>query len=653
MNPAAIGKTMKTIRRSLVPGAALIILATSVVYLPALQNGFVFDDLGITSNPIIPASDGLRRIWFTTEAPDYYPLTWSMWWLQWRWWGADPLGYHVVNVLWHAINAVLAWAVLRRLKIPGAWFSGLIFAIHPINVATAAWISEQKNTLSMLFYLVAILLYLRFDEERGSLSSDHGSQWYGLSLAAFLLALLSKNAVVMLPVVLLGCLWWRHGRVQWRDVLRSAPFFALSLVFGLVNIWFEHDQGTGEHMARSVGFLTRLAAAGWVPWFYLYKTLLPVHLTVIYPLWDVNPARWISYAPATVLVACFALFWWKRHTWGRPPLFGFGYFVVTLFPVLGFVDQGFYRFSLVADHWQYYSIIGVIALAVATGEPLFRRPGVPQAGRGEPTPVRGALVPLGSGLTSVAVVAVLGAASWMRVSVYRSEETLWSDNVAKNPAAWAAQYNLGLALWQAGKLDDAIRHYRQALRLKPDYDEAHNNLGLALAAAGRPDEAMAEYRETVRLRPGNAEAHVNLGAALVRLGQPEQAIDHFREAVRLKPGLAIAHFNLASALQKSGRTAEAAVQYAEGLRLDPNQAAAHNNLGILLVRQGRIEEAIHQFESACRLDPNYAEPHYNLGSVLLRMGRRTDAKGHFEQALRVKPDYADAQRALSRLQTDQ
>ncbi|MGO9526362.1 MAG: glycosyltransferase family 39 protein, partial [Verrucomicrobiia bacterium] len=392
--------------------AILLVVLTVLAYIPALRGGFVFDDVLIIDSPLIHATNGLSRIWFKAEAQDYYPLTESLWWLEWRWWGDHATGYHVVNVLLHAVNAVLVWMVLRRLKIPGAWLAALVFAIHPVNVATVAWISEQKNTLSMLFYLVAILLYLRFDEERRW-------GWYGLSLAAFVLALLSKTAVVMLPVVLLGCVWWLHRTVRVRDVLSSVPLFVLSLVMGLVNIWFEYYRSMGGHALRTVGFPFRLAAAGWVPWFYLYKALLPANLMVIYPQWEIDASRWVAYLPGIVLIGSLALFWWKRHTWGRPWFFGLGYFVVTLFPVLGFFEQSFYRFSLVADHWQYYSIIGVIALAVAAGESVCRRMG--EQGR------------YAGIVACVAVVMVLGAATWRRSGVYAGEETLWRDNVAKNP----------------------------------------------------------------------------------------------------------------------------------------------------------------------------------------------------------------------------
>jgi hypothetical protein len=255
--------------------ATLILLVTLIVYLPALRGGFIWDDESlVVHNPEIQASDGLHRLWLTTESPDYYPVTGSLWWLEWRLWGDDARGYHLVNVLLHAANAVLVWTILCRLKIPGAWLAALVFAIHPVNVATVAWISEQKNTLSMLFYAAATLLYLRFDE-------DGGWGWYGLSLGAFLLALLSKTALVTLPVVLLGLVWWLHGRIRRRDYLLSAPFFILSLVLGLVTVWFQSNRVTQGQAIQTGGFLSHLVTAGWVPWFYFYKAILPCDLSVI------------------------------------------------------------------------------------------------------------------------------------------------------------------------------------------------------------------------------------------------------------------------------------------------------------------------------------------------------------------------------------
>jgi tetratricopeptide (TPR) repeat protein len=551
---------MKDNWRSLVPEAAVIIFVTLAVYMPAFHNGFVSDDVLITKNPAIRAGDGLYRIWFTTELPDYYPLSWSVWWFQWRMFGTSATGYHVVNVVLHAINAVLVWIVLRRLNVPGAWLAGLVFAVHPVNVATAAWISEQKNTLSMLFYAVTILLYLRFEEKPRW-------QWYGLSLAAFLLALLSKTAVVMLPVVLLLLAWWQRGKIRGKDGLRTVPFFVLSLVLGLVTISFQHAHVLNKVPARADGFVAHLLAAGWVPWFYLAKALLPVNLAMTYPKSIFNPLQWDSYVPGTMLVASFALFWWKRRTWGAPLLFGLGYFLVMLFPVLGFIDQAFYRATLVADHWQYYSIVGVIALVVVAGLKVSR-----DFGR------RGREIGV---LVSVAILGMLSTLSWRRADIYRDDETLWLDNLTKNPTSWLANYNLGVAAWKAGRVEEAIGRYRQVLRLRPDYNDARNNLGVALAEIGDLDGAIVQFRESVRLFPGNAEAHNNLGLALARQGQFQQAVACYEEAVRLQPDYVVAHVNLANALVQLGRTNDAIRHYQQALRVRPDYLEARNALAQL------------------------------------------------------------------------
>jgi Tfp pilus assembly protein PilF len=487
------------------------------------------------------------------------------------------------------------WVILLRLKIPGAWLAALVFAIHPVNVATVAWISEQKNTLSMLFSAVATLLYLRFYEEGRW-------WWYGLSLTAFLLALFSKTAVVMLPLVLLGCVWWMQGRLRWKDLLCSVPFFILSLALGLLSIWSQHHRALQGHLVRSDGFPARLAAAGWVPWFYLYKALLPLHLTLMYPKWSVNASRWVSYVPGALLIACFVVFWRERRTWGRPLLFGFGYFVAMLVPVLGFIDQGFYTYSLVADHWQYYSIIGVIALVVAGGERAFRRIG-DRHHQWEMAVVVGILV-------------VLAAATWQRSCVYASEETLWQDTVARNPNAWSAYINLGTARKQAGKLEAAIGCFEQALSLNPDSAEAHNDLGDVLRQQGKMPEAIRHFDQALRIRPRYAEAYGNLGNALAQLGRDPEAINNFKQALQINLDFAEVHSNLGNALLRQGEIPEAIEHYQQALRVYPDFAEAHLNLAIALEKAGRTPEAIEQYQQALRLKPDLTEARYAVTRLL-------------------------------------
>ena len=537
---------------------------------------------------------------------------------------------------------------------------GLVFAVHPVNVATVAWISEQKNTLSMFFYAVAILLYLRFDETTRW-------RWYGLSLAAFLLALLSKTAAVMLPVALLGCVWWRHRGLRVRDILYSVPFFGLSLVLGLATVWYQRHQVLRGGTVQLGGFASRLAMAGRAPWFYLSRALLPVDLTVIYPKWEIDPSRWISYAPGMILIGCLLVLWWKRRVWGRPLLFGLGYFLVTLFPVLGFFDQAFYSSTLVADHWQYFSIVGVIALVVGAGASMCRRLG--ERGRNWGMAV------------SVVVLLALGTATWRRSLVYANEETLWRDNLAKNPNAWMAHSNLGVELEESGKLSEAEEHYeeslrinpqpethcslgnvflqegrleeaigeyQQALRIKPDYAMAYYNLGVILERTGRAQDAIVQYEQALRINPNHAETHSSLGNVLLQEGRLDEAIGEYQQALRIKPDYAPAHNNLGKALLASGKVSEAMGHFELALRLEPDSATAHSNLGGILQRLGKLPEAVAQYEQALRIKPDYADAHYNLGVALEQAGRVQEAISHYEQALRIKPDFVQARNALAR-----
>jgi Tfp pilus assembly protein PilF len=579
-----------------------LVALTFLIYMPAICGGFIWDDVALISeNRVIKADDGLSRLWFTTQADDYYPLTGSLWWLEWRLWGHSATGYHLVNVLLHAANAVLVWLILARLKVPGAWLAGCIFAFHPVNAATAAWVSEQKNTLSMLFFAVAILSYLRFYE-------GGRWRWYASSLGAFLLAELSKAAVVMLPVVLLGCVWWTRRRITWKDVLWSAPFFALSLVWGLVTLWYQYHLALGEPVSGTDGLGFRLAAAGCAPWFYLYKALLPFHLMAVYPRWQIDPSRWSSYLPGVLLVVSFLVLWWKRGTWGRPLLFGLGYFVVMLFPVLGVFKQGPYRLTVMGDHWdhwQYYSTVGVIALVVAGGEAVCRR----MAHRW----------PHGRTVAAVAALVVLAAATWRRAEVYATEETLWRDTIAKNPRETAAYLNLGQALISKGETGEAIRSYEEALRIDPHFVQVQSDLGMALVQQGRLREGIRHYEEALRINPDFAEAHNNLGTALLRLGKQTEAIQQLETAVRLKPDYPAAHNNLGAALAQADRLPEAIAQYQEALRLKPDYAEAHGNLGNALMDEGKPLEAIEQYQQALALNPNLTAVRDSL--IRLRTGQ--------------------------------
>ena len=490
-----------------------IIAITLLAYIPAMRGGFVWDDdILLVNNRLIHADDGLYRFWCTLESYDYLPVTWTNLWLEWRAWGDHPAGYHVTNILLHAAAAVLTYLLLRRLSVPGAAVAAMIFAVHPVAVASVAWISERKNTLSMVFYLLALLAYLRFDEGRVW-------RWYAASIAVFVLALLSKSAVVTAPVVLLGLAWWRRGKITRRDCLAVIPFFALSLAVAVVTIWFQNHHAIGETAIRPEGFLSRLATAGMAPWFYLYKALLPINLVMLYPRWNVNASSLLSYVPLALLVVAMATFWVYRRSWGKAPLLALGYYLVMLLPVLGFFNMSFAEHSLVADHFQYFALIAPIALAAVAVKKATWRWG---------RPARVATV-----LLAVGTIGLLANLTWQKGRIYESLQTFWQDVLERNPACPEAWYNRGRLLADQGRPQDAILHYRKALELRPGYSEAHNNLACDLARFGQDREALEHFLQAVECKGDNIEARYNLALALTRAGRPIEAIAQYRHILRV------------------------------------------------------------------------------------------------------------------------
>jgi tetratricopeptide (TPR) repeat protein len=600
--------------------AAVIALAGWGVFSPALRGGWLWDDPGeISQNPLLRTSAGLGKIWFSRSTLDYFPLKSSVQWLLWQVWGDQPSAYHGVSLGLHVLSALLFWRVLSKLGVRLAWLGGLLFVVHPLAVESVAWISELKNTLSLALLLGAVLAYLDYDEARAAKITSS----YLLSVLLFLLAMLSKSSVVMFPFCLLLYAWWRRGRIGRRDWGASVPFFAISLALGVATLWFQHNRAMpGGGSVHLGGFIARAAEAGLAAEFYLSKCLWPLHLLPIYPRGATAPTFLAAITPWVVLAIALGWLWARRTSSGRTVLFGLGWFLLNLIPVLGFIPMAYQRVSWVADHFAYLSLLGVIGLVTAG---LGRWYG---SSRGRAAAVRpvGCVLLIGIGLA---------LQSRAYAAIFRDEESFWTYTVRYNPDAWIAQSGLGRIHLEQGRLAAAQADFQRALKLQPDSAEVQANLGSTYFRMGNPAEARAHLEQAVRLDPGFSGAYYDLGVVLLQTGQPAAAAQQFTVALRLNPDYAGSQNNLGLALARMGRPAEAIPHYQAALRLKAAFPEAWLNLGNAFFNLGRMTEAMGCYQAALRIDPRYAAAHHNLAYALQRVGRLEEARAQLAEAARL------------------
>ena len=594
-------------------GAALVAI-TVMAYLPALRNGFVWDDNDyVTENLVLRSLDGLRRLWLEPQSvPQYYPVTFTSFWLEYHAWGLQPFGYHLVNILLHASSAVLLWRILRRIGVAGAWMAAALFAVHPMQVESVAWVTERKNVLSGLLFFGAFLAYLRAEP----LGGGAGFRWrpYLAALALFVGALLSKSITCSLPAVLLLLFWWRRGTLDRRTVLRLVPMFALGLMMAATTVWLERSHVGAAGPEFSLSALERMLVAGRALWFYPATMLWPNNLTFMYPRWTIDTHVWWQYLfPLAAASALAALFLARRGV-GRGPLVAALCYAGTLTPALGFFDVYPMRYSFVADHFAYLPIVALMVLVAVAGVRFVDR--VADGSRMAVAVAASALVLL-----------VLGIATAAHAGAFRDPRTLWTDTLAKNPESWMAHNNLGLLLKdEDGNAERAIGHYLEALRLNPNFPEAHVNLGAALAARGERAAAVEHYRAALQIQPRFPEAHYNLGLSLQALGSIDEAIGELREATRLRSTYAEAHYALGLLLGPRGNLDEAIAEFTEVVHARPDWADAHHNLGVALREAGQLDQAIAQFAEVVRLRPTDAQAQGNLRAAVAARDQARPAK---------------------------
>jgi hypothetical protein len=583
--------------------AALIVLVGLWIYSPTYHGDWLWDDdqlltqnltvqHRVSPDPNVPPDSlrSLAKLWFNPDGADYFPLSYTALWAQWPFFGLRSTGYHVTTILLHITGALLVWALLAKMRIPGAWLSGLVFAIHPVCVESVAWVSETKNTLSLPLFLISAICWVSQDDETDPVEWQ---RLYGFSIVFFLLAMFAKTSVVAFPVITLLYAWWKRGTVTKQDLIRAAPLFAISIALGLVTMSYQWGRAIGQEkiivgdLFSVGGFASRTAIAGMAILHYLSSIVWPVNLLPIYPRWEVDPPKAWMFLAWPVIIGGAWWMWKNRDAvapphWGRHALFAFGFFLLMVAPVLGFVTISYMRITWVADHFIYLPMISIIALLCAGVVRLF---GHAQEASKPTFLAGGALL-----LAALSLLSFRDAVNWM------DEDHMWEYTLKHNFEAWQAHNRLGAKKFARGDVDGAHFHFQNSTRLRPDLGETHNNLGTTLSAraqmlAQRGDQAAAKR-------------------------EMDAAIEQFAEACRVTPHVPAIHVNLANALAAAGRFGEAGEKYKELIDKEPGNPALINNYGVALYKQGKKDEAIVQFKKALEIAPNLKDARESLAVAL-------------------------------------
>ena len=724
------GGRLDRFRRGDGPGILALFLLVAVFYFPATRAGFVWDDTIVTTSKAVAEWSGLRQLWFETETtyhPEntreghFWPVVYTSFWVEHKLWGFHPLGYHLVNVLLHFANTWLIWRLLRRLTVPGAWFAAAVFAVHPVHVEAVVWVIARKDQLSTLFYLVAALTLTRFfaawpagrsaeddaaggagrsalsvrgpsgplppqaarsaGRPAGRLSASPAWRYAG-GMAAFVAGLLSKTMAATLPAALLVARWWQRGSASATDVLRLLPFFAVGLGVALNDMFFYRARESADF---DFTFVERVLIAGRALWFYLGKLLWPTDLAVIYARWEIDPSSILAWLWPLAAVAAAALLWALRGRIGRGPLAGALFFAATLAPVLGVVNNTYMQWSFVADRYQYLASLGVIAVLAAAAAGAAER--LPEGWR------------RGAPAVGLAVLAALGTLTWRQAGIYRDNVTFNSHVVSLNPLARDAHLNLGAALSDAGRDEEALAAARTAIELRPESAGAYANAGHALIDLGRLDEAeevlrrgravdprhrnlmqnqatalerqerfdesVAVYDEWLGYEPGYPQAAIGRGGVLVRTGRYADALAFLGPELAARPGdarrpsggrldaddlqRARMRVQMSVAARELGRPEEAADHLRRALERAPDEPEPIQDLAETLREDGRLEEALAWYGLAIEVDPEFPLAYAGMGDALFAMARFDEAMESLRRAEELLPADSELAPDLQRL----
>ena len=629
------------------PGFALLLIV-AVTYMPVLSAGFIWDDDDyVTENEQLRTLDGLREIWFEPGAtPQYYPLVHSSFWMEYQLWELDPAGYHFNNVLLHALSAFVLWMVLKKLKVPGAWFAAALFAIHPVEAESVAWVTERKNVLSGFMYMAAALAYMRFTGPDGAATNEERSwKHYGFALLFFIGALLSKTVTASFPAALLVVFWWKRGSLRRRDFIPLTPFFILGIALGLTTAYLEKNHVGAEGMDWSLTVVERFMVAGRIALFYVTKILWPEPLAFFYERWDVDSGQPLQYFFPLVVVGLLAASWFYRDRIGRGVLAAFLFLGGTLAPALGFIDVYPMRFSYVADHFQYLAGIGVFVLIGAGFQKLVDKKNF-----------------LGLRIGGIALVYILlGTITARQLGSYQDVETLWRDTLEKNPKSWIAHNNLGMVLKKRGDAAEAEACFRDAIADLPTFVDALSNIGSIMTDRGDYVAALpwferARTADLENVGPENVSplVIVNLGSTYAQVGRLDEAL------ATVNHGIALAikrseeapygfYYKRGNIYWQMRRIDEAATDFDLVIEQVPHHDKALTSRGLVCATQGDLDLAVEYFELALEYAPNLEDPLNGLCLALVQLGDRARAVPRLKQLKLYYPNNALANRMLKQL----
>jgi len=619
-------------------GAGFLAFLTFTAYFPTFQNFYIWDDdLYLTQNPYLNDFEGLKRLWLDMNARlQYYPMVFTSFWVEHKIWGLDPIGYHIDNTLIHCMNVILLWRILVFLDIRGSWLGAAIFAIHPVQVESVAWITERKNLLSGFFLFLSLYSFLQFYKPHLSSESNirNTKNWpiYGLSLLLFLCALWSKTVTCTLPAVILLIFWWKENRICKEVIFLTIPYFIIGLCFGLLTAWLEKYNAGALGPEWEFSFLDRFLIAGRALWFYMGKLFFPSPLIFIYPRWIIDDSIWWQYIYPLAFLALIYILWLLRNIIGRGTLAGILLFSGTLFPALGFFNVYPMLFSFVADHFQYLACIGVIVL-FSNG--LIR--------------VLDRLQPFLHWATVISLLLVLGSLTWFQSHIYKNAFSLWTDTINKNPGAWLAHNNLGVEYEKMGRLSLAIHSFESSLQYKSDFHLAHYNLGNIYKKLGQYEDSVSPYKNALEINPKYYQAHFNLGYSYQSLGKLEDSIESYEKALKINPQFFKAQFNLGNAYRDLGRLEESVKSYERALITIPGHLTSLVNMGKVLSQLNKNQLAINAISRAIELNPDNISAHYNLAVIYIKSGELEKARVEFESVLRLDPDNLETQNALNKM----